>query len=371
MAYVDATIYFLTGTGNSFRVAAWLAEAAQGRGITARVLPIQSGRPAAEVKDSESSLVGLVMPTHGFTAPWPMIRFALRMPRRRRTHAFVMPTRAGTKIGRFFLPGLEGTAGYLIASILALRGYRIQGALAADMPSNWMAVHPGFSAETARAIAARTRRRVLEFGERVLGGERYLGGIVPLVLGLALLPVSVAYVVLGRFVLAKLFFASSQCTGCGLCAAHCPHQAIRMWRVWGSKEPRPYWTYNCDSCMRCMAYCPTSAVEVGHSFGAILYYVTTIPAWAYLLDWLAGSAPILATLRRGWLALAARYAYVLLSVYLAYLLFTLLLRLPVVNRLFTVTTLTHYWRRYHEPDTGVVDLSAKPRPVVAEERHGG
>jgi len=33
-----------------------------------------------------------------------------------------------------------------------------------------------------------------------------------------------------------------------------------------------------------------------------------------------------------------------------------LLRVPLINRLFTVTTLTHYYRRYHEPDTTLNDL---------------
>lgn len=137
MPYQTATIYFMSGTGNSFRAATWLAEAAQEQGILAQVVPIGSGRPAEEIKEGAEHLVGLVMPTHGFTTPWQMLRFALRLPRRRGTHALVLPTRAGTKFGQVFLPGLEGTAGYLPALILALKGYRPQlagqpGALAGE-----------------------------------------------------------------------------------------------------------------------------------------------------------------------------------------------------------------------------------------------
>jgi hypothetical protein len=46
----------------------------------------------------------------------------------------------------------------------------------------------------------------------------------------------------------------------------------------------------------------------------------------------------------------------LLALYLAYPLFSLLLRTPWANRFFTHATLTHYYRRYHEPETKIEDL---------------
>lgn len=128
MSYKEATIYFLSGTGNSYRAASWMAEAVREKGAITRVIPINRGNPASEVKDGPEHLLGLLLPTHGFTAPWHMIRFALRLSRRAGTHAFVVATWAGTKVGPVFLPGLEGTAAYLLAAIMALKGYRIRGA---------------------------------------------------------------------------------------------------------------------------------------------------------------------------------------------------------------------------------------------------
>jgi len=150
MPYQTATVYFMSGTGNSFRAATWIAETAREQGVQAQVVPISGGRPNEEIEQGESHLVGLVMPTHGFTTPWQMLRFALRLPRRKGTHAFVLPTRAGTKFGPVFLPGLEGTAGYLPALILALKGYRVRGVRALDMPSNWTALHPALARKAPR-----------------------------------------------------------------------------------------------------------------------------------------------------------------------------------------------------------------------------
>ncbi len=140
--YKKSTIYYFTGTGNSYRVASWMGETATTQGINSCVASISGARPAEEIENGSENLLGLVFPTHGFTAPWHVIHFALRLPRRRGTHAFVTPTRAGTKIIGF-LPGMEGTAGYLIALILLLKGYILQGVQAVDMPSNWMALHWG------------------------------------------------------------------------------------------------------------------------------------------------------------------------------------------------------------------------------------
>jgi hypothetical protein len=40
-----------------------------------------------------------------------------------------------------------------------------------------------------------------------------------------------------------------------------------------------------------------------------------------------------------------------------------LIRIPMVNALFTYTTLTHYYRRYHQPETRLKQLGApKGRP---------
>jgi len=129
MTYREATLYFYTGTGNSYRVATWLAEAARDAGAAVTLRPIGAARPVEEIGQGESALLGLVMPTHGFTAPWAMLRFALRLPRRRSTRAVVIATRAGGKIGPLFTPGIEGTATCLIALILALKGCRCESCM--------------------------------------------------------------------------------------------------------------------------------------------------------------------------------------------------------------------------------------------------
>jgi Pyruvate/2-oxoacid:ferredoxin oxidoreductase delta subunit len=265
------------------------------------------------------------------------------------------------RVGGFYTPGMEGTAGYLIALILLVKGYRVRGVVGLDMPSNWMSLHSGLKAGSVDGIIARAEARAGRIMETLLEGRRVfrVGSWVQLLFGLALLPVSAAYLLVGRFFLAKLFFANLWCDGCGICHAHCPNHAIRML---GKTQPRPYWTFDCESCMRCMAYCPKHAIEAGHSLGVILYYASAVPVSVFLFDALGARAlPWFAHKGDTWIGWLIQYPYMLLSFYLAYLLIHWLIRIPLLNRLFTYTTLTHFYRRYREPGTKLVEIEVSEK----------
>jgi Pyruvate/2-oxoacid:ferredoxin oxidoreductase delta subunit len=222
-----------------------------------------------------------------------------------------------------------------------------------DMPSNWIALHPGLSPGVVSAILARAHARIAAFAAAILTHKRRFSGWLTLLIGLCLLPLSLAYVLIGRFFLAKLFFASDRCTGCGLCAEHCPNKAIEM--RGNRARRRPYWTFRCQSCMRCMAYCPVRAVEANYLLGAGAYLLAALAPTATALAWLVTRIPTLAFLSRipCW-ALESIYAIVALGV--TYPIVYTLLRTPWINWFFTRATPTHYYRRYHEPGTTLADL---------------
>ena len=297
-AYNKATTYYMSGTGNTFRVATWFDETAKARGIESTIAPIESAKPEEEVEASDRQLLALFLPTHGFTAPWQMIKFAFCLPRKKGVDAFCVATRAGTKFGPLFLPGLSGTAVFIIALILAIRGFNLRGVLPINMTSNWISAHPGYSPKSARAIHSRSRPKAASFFECILSGKTSwinLNNALELLFGLAILPISIGYLLVGRFFLAKLFFSNNKCVSCGLCARNCPTESIIMM---GKSKPRPYWKYNCESCMRCMAYCPNQAVEAGHSWAVLLWLIISLPVGIYLLQTLTEALPGLEILKQ-------------------------------------------------------------------------
>jgi len=145
--YEKTAIYYMSGSGNTYRVANWMDETAKENGIKPCLASIESAKPENEIEASDRQLVAMFLPTHGFTSPWQMIKFALRMPRKKGADAFCVATRGATKIGSGTIPGAAGTAALLIGLILFLKGYRLRGITGIDMPSNWMSLYSGFSTE--------------------------------------------------------------------------------------------------------------------------------------------------------------------------------------------------------------------------------
>ena len=354
-------LYFTSGTGNSYRLAQWFADTAVGKGMAADIRPIEKADPESEISDGENLTLGLFYPTHGFTAPWHMIRFVLRLPRSN-ARAVICAARAGMKFGPLFTPGVAGSGPFLIALILALKGYRILGMAGFDMPSNWTALHPGYSEKNAVAIIDRTRPKLARFADDTLEGRKRLvtaNTISEAILGLALSWISVLYLLLGRFFLAKLWFASNRCTGCGTCAEICPVGAIRI--KGRGAAARPFWKYNCESCMRCMNFCPERAIESAHSWAVVLYLIATIPVGMLFWNRVADAIPTLSMVRSGLGETAMQWGFMYLTVFVMYYPLFWLNRLPVINKLFTFTTLTHIYRRYREPGTRLKNLLGKKK----------
>jgi len=363
MMYKDMVLAFWSGTGNSYQVAIWLAEQAEKKGVPAQILALEQAALAEKTADSAGRLLGLVFPTHGFTAPWQVLKSTWRLPRGLAGRAFCLTTRAGLKFGPLFIPGISGSAPFIVSLMLFLKGYRVCGVMSVDMPSNWFSLHSIQSCKKQEAIVLRARPRVLGFMERLLGGGSVWctrNNFFEIAWAALLSWISVAYLLIGRFFLAKLFFANGKCDGCGVCAAHCPVHAIRMW---GSRPPRPFWTYRCESCMRCAALCPRNAIEAGHSWGVALYFLTSVPFAGHLFSCLGWRWTAEQGSAQSGLSLALQLLFYYPVLFLSYFLFQALLRLRVVNLLFTHTTMPHlpFWGRYRAPDVPLKNISSRHR----------
>lgn len=353
--YENATIYYLSGTGNTYRVATWADEELKGQNIRVRLAPFEKAIPATEIIPGEKTLLGLFLPTHGFTAPWMMIKFALKLPKGKGAHAIVSATRGGTKFGKIILPGFEGTAAYLLGLILKIKGYKIRGVIGVDMPLNWTVLVPGFKEKNARDIGALQEPKIKAFMEVIVNGGTQFGfwTFVSLFLGLLILPFSLGYLLIARFFLSKLFFSTNACNSCGICAAKCPANAIQMR---GKSSPRPYWTFKCESCMRCMNFCPQNAIEASYLLAIGLIYLASIPVGSLIIAWGSKFIPFLEGVIGTPIRVLIQYSYMLSSFVLVYFIFYHLTKIRFLNTFFTKGTLTHYYRRYRQPGMELKDL---------------
>ena len=374
----------MSGTGNTYRVSRWIEESVRRHGIKSKVVMIGDADVNNDLSPGPDLLLGLLFPTHGFMPPWSMIKFLFRMPKRPGTPVMCIATRGALKIGPLHIPGVSGFATFFAAILLLLKGYRVRAIFSLDMPSNFINFHWGLHPKNVNKISDRSKDRLKLLIPRILNGQRiwftrnnlwesmwsgFLFWLLPLY--------PVFYLIFARMFMAKVMFSNNNCVGCGMCARFCPNKAILM-KDAGAKK-RPYWTHHCENCLRCMGYCRKKAVEAGHSWAVLLYFITSVPVISYVWVWLHETLNFFPDISGFWAISVVNIVqflffviYFLSAVFLSYWIFWYLIRLPVFNTLFSLTTLTHYYRRYHQPQTRLQDLAAiKKRKSTPDRKTAG
>ena len=337
-AYQKVILYYFSGTGNSKNVATWFSQVAEANGIESQIINIsQIDRLSIQLPDP-GSLVVFVSPIHGFNYPPIMLHFMMRFPRGK-NKVVLMNTRAGMLIGKYITPGLTGMAFYLAALILCIKGFSIKAILPVDMPSNWVSLHPGLNDRTVKYLHEKNKERVTSFAQRILSGESSYKALLE-IYDILLVPIALGYYLVGRFFLAKTFYASRDCNHCDLCLKACPVKAIIK------VDNRPFWTFNCESCMKCMSNCPKKAIETGHGYIAGFIYVFFS---VLLLLFYRYFESLFFTLDNALLKMVIESVLFIALVGVWYRLVHCFLRFKVVERLIVYTSLTKYkwWgRRY-------------------------
>jgi ferredoxin len=336
-------IYFFSGTGNARNVAHWFAGVAMEKNIPVETIDIAKTDRKKIQPPPRGSLVGFVSPTHGFNYPPAMMYFIFRFPRSKENQAFLMNTRAGLKLSKWFLPGLSGLALWLSAMVLLLKGYRIVGLRSIDLPSNWISFHPGVKEKVVQSIYGHCKGITEKFAAKILSGKKVYTAFRDIIQDLLISPVSVGYFFVGRFVLAKSFYATDACDKCDICIDNCPVKAIL------TVDNRPFWSYRCESCMRCMNNCPKRAIETAH--GYIIGIMCLLNMGIMVWFWQGVSRFIAIPADNGWAQTGVTLIGWILTfviMVLSYRLYHYLLRIPGIRQLFYYTSFTRYkfWRRY-------------------------
>ena len=352
MAYDNLVVYYFSGTGNAKNTAYWIAETARDNGLKVFIYNIDRFFSIEVPETRGKTLFGFIYPTHGFNAPPLVLKFLLRFPRKKTRDVFLINTRAGMKLHKWFLPGLSGFAQVLPNHILWSKGYRIKGYRPVDLPSNWISLHPGIKGKVVDSIYDHWHGVIKKFSEKILSGKWVLRGLIDLPIDILLMPIAVMYFFIGRFALAKTFVATSRCKKCKLCINQCPVNAIRL------KYGRPYWKFTCESCMRCMNNCPEAAIETAHGFSFIVWYISIAFVISLLLKYMnmGIEQSFLVAFKETFyykaiILFIIKWSGILFPVFLAYEFLHLLMGWRPFNAAVTWTSLTKFgfWRKYKAP----------------------
>jgi Pyruvate/2-oxoacid:ferredoxin oxidoreductase delta subunit len=346
MSYKNLTLFYFSGTGNAKFISEEIEKRAKENGLMTELINI-ADKSVVIPEIPNDTIVGFCSPTHGFNMPPIMLRFIRRFKKCRTNNVgvFVLNTRAGMKLLKLFTPGLSGIALVLPALILRLKGFKLIGYRPIDMPSNWISLHPGIRLKVVDSITDRCASIARKFCDQLISGKKVYRGLISLPIDLAILPISIAYYFIGRFMLAKTFISTDKCTRCGLCIKQCPVNAIQEIRGVN------YWAFKCESCMKCMNSCPERAIETAHGFTFLIWWLiisvftTGLTEYLLRLSFVQNNKNLLTeSLINNIVSLGVSF----LTVFLCYKLLIFLLRFTFFNRIFAYTSFTklRFWRRY-------------------------
>jgi len=106
-----------------------------------------------------------------------------------------------------------------------------------------------------------------------------------------------------------------------------------------------------------MGYCKKQAIETGHSWAVILYFITAVPVTVWLLAWLHDHIPGFPVVEGYWTQGLISFVYFFPAMIISYFIFWWLIRIPFLNTIFRYTTFTRWYRRYHEPETKLKNMT--------------
>jgi Pyruvate/2-oxoacid:ferredoxin oxidoreductase delta subunit len=340
MLHSNFSLFYFSGTGNALTVSKWIQSLAIKNDVKCDIYNISNSPDDKKIYASDSTL-GFIYPTHGFNAVPAMLKFLIKLPSTRNKKYFLMNTRAGGKFLKYNTPGLSGIALLLPILILFLKGYKLSGATSVDMPSNWISVHPGYSRKWIDFIIKNCNQKVDIFFSKLMRGKRPTRRIfADLPIDLLLIPISIGYYFIGRFIIAKTFITNSECNNCNLCVNNCPVNAIKI------VSGKPYWSYRCESCMKCINYCPKKSIHTSHLIFAAAIIIFNLPLTIYISNLI----PSLHFIDNLFVNFVFESILSLFIIFLFYFISHYIIKFYFFDKLFTYTSLTHYWKKYHAPN---------------------
>ncbi len=249
---MPATIFYFSGTGNTYNIAKKISE-----GLSGRLVPITSVIDEDYIT-ADTDTIGIVFPVYYVDVP-NIIR------------VFIPKLRGLSSKYVFAVCNFGGGAGRALKTIKALiseNGGELSAAYGVHMPQNaflkpWVKNERLFAKmdNVIERICRQTKeKKIHPYSKRVI--EILLTPIGPLFTSITR---NYMLKTVGNgeddsdmslvYRLDSVFSVNEECSGCGICSKVCPTHNIVL------KNGKPEWTHRCENCLACYNFCPQKAIS--------------------------------------------------------------------------------------------------------------
>ncbi len=246
-------IFYFSGTGNSLQIAGSIAES-QGERLVSIAALMDKKQQVNEFTLKQNEVIGFVYPIYAWNPPKMVLAFIrqLKFTNYNGNYVFSVVT-CGDTIGNSMMT---------LATTLKKIGLTLHSGFSIQMPNNYivgMNVDPK-EVETSKLQASFSTMKDINsiISRREKGAFKMEKGFLPILLTAVVSPL------FNHFALRTgKFFATEQCTGCGICEKVCNCRNIKLTSAENQKDRRPVWGKECSQCLACIHYCPVRAAQYG------------------------------------------------------------------------------------------------------------
>ncbi|MDO5293844.1 MAG: EFR1 family ferrodoxin [bacterium] len=235
-------IFYFSGTGNSKYAAGQLAKS------TNEEMVYMSKKTIEEETTyciAENERIGFVFPIYWYGVPKIVEQFIskLKLSGYKQQYVYVLVTYGGSC----------GNTMTQIAGILERQGIRLSAKFGVKMVDNYVLMYDLPSKQEQAETLAKAKLQIADIASKVVEksgeGTYHKGAIAPFS--------PLLQKIYKRVDHAKKFYATDDCTRCGLCEKTCPADVITV------SENGPNWSGDCTGCLKCLHTCPKQAIQFG------------------------------------------------------------------------------------------------------------
>lgn len=257
---MNTTLYYFSGTGNSYHIAKELQKQLK----ECRLIAITEAYKDINIIPN-SRKVGFVFPLYFQSMPKVVMEFIKKLDLKNVEYLFAVVTKGG-----FALQG--GVLSHL-KKVLESKGAKLSSGFYIRMPENYI---PNFKVppkKTQERMFSEASQKLKIISECINSNREKQEKEI-----LSFLRAPLHNKFIDRLnEIDEGFNVKDSCNSCGLCEKICKFNNVRL------AEGKPSWQNNCQFCLACINYCPKRSIEYKNStIGKERYNHPDVPASIYL-----------------------------------------------------------------------------------------
>lgn len=238
-------IFYFSGTGNSLYAAKNIAEA-QGEKLISISKEFDNKHNIFEYELKNDDLIGFVFPVYAWGPPKMVIDFINHMKLTGGKPYIFSVCTCGDE---------EGRSTQILQKSLCKKGLALDSAYTIQMPNNYILGFDVDPKDVENEKLQKSEQLLININEVLKNRQRGIFNIFP---GkFPTLKSGIVNPLFNHFALStKSFYATEECTSCGICEKVCPIHSITV-------DKKPMWSKSCTQCLACIHRCPAHAIQYG------------------------------------------------------------------------------------------------------------